>query len=608
MALSATFNLLVTNSVFSEIFHIEPNDPVPPLGLDGDFNGFDQASTQFGYHPVVDSDANGPFAPPTSLATAQGRYYPRDGSPFLEAGTPDITPTLKADLTQMTCIVPQLLTDDITSSQTLSPVIPRTPAAPSSYPLGYQYPLVDYIVHGATVNNCTLNIDQGTILAFTSPANAYPIYEWALRLNPGGRLNVYGVPTNRVVFTRLEGIHENPTPGYQQIGGPLITFKGVFLPTGTMITPLPEAHIHYADFPALAGNAVHLGPIFEGNSTYDCVLNLELDGCLFQAGDLLYESGGPQNRTLTFRNNIFERSTIEVMNRQQPSDRGFEETFTAINNLFYDSDIWLSDISNPSIAWTFTDDLFDNSTFHGQNKVAVNHNNGYVNMAPNHLSPTTQTGSNPDLASLAYQSGPLGHFYLPNATPIVGAGSRSPGAAGLFHFTTRVDNEKEGGLPGQVNIGPAYLALDNTGGPVDQDGDQVPDFLEDRNGDGLSQDTESSWTTANDSILDLLYPTAGSTVSGVIRLAASLTPTALHARALTAKIDGEVSPVATVVANPATSLSEVEVDTRYLPNGPHSFSLTTVSWPMSIDGAGTVAEQYTDSLAITLNVLGPDQK
>src|SRR5207245_11498611 len=63
--------------------------------------------------------------------------------------------------------VPELLTNDITSSQTLSPMIPReTFASPPS--LGYHYPVVDSVLNGATVNNCTLNINQGAILPYTS--------------------------------------------------------------------------------------------------------------------------------------------------------------------------------------------------------------------------------------------------------------------------------------------------------------------------------------------------------------------------------------------------------------------------------------------------------
>jgi hypothetical protein len=73
-------------------------------------------------------------------------------------------------MSQTTFIMPEVLTNDIVSSQTLMPTIPReTFASPPS--LGYHYSVVDYVVNGTSVNNCTLNIDQGAVLAFTAPSS-----------------------------------------------------------------------------------------------------------------------------------------------------------------------------------------------------------------------------------------------------------------------------------------------------------------------------------------------------------------------------------------------------------------------------------------------------
>ena len=38
------------------------------------------------------------------------------------------------------------------------------------------------------------------------------------------------------------------------------TFKGVTLPSGTPITPYPEARFHFADLYTPAGNVTHFGP------------------------------------------------------------------------------------------------------------------------------------------------------------------------------------------------------------------------------------------------------------------------------------------------------------------------------------------------------------
>jgi hypothetical protein len=87
-----------------------------------------------------------------------------------------------------------------------------------------------------------------------------------------------------------------------------------------------------------------------------------------------------------------------------------------------------------------------------------------------------------------YQSGPLGRFYYPatggssSLTNLINTGSRLASAAGLYHFTTTTNQVKE--ATSQVDIGHHYVALDVTGLPVDTDGDGIPDYLEDRNGNG----------------------------------------------------------------------------------------------------------------------------
>ena len=97
-------------------------------------------------------------------------------------------------------------------------------------------------------------------------------------------------------------------------------------------------------------------------------------------------------------------------------------------------------------------------------------------------------------AAPPYQTGPLGDYYLPTTTALYHAGSRTPGDAGLYHYTTRVDQVKEGDeLSGHmVNIGLHYIAATN-GAPKDSDGDGVPDYVKNWHGDG-SRD----WTAETD--------------------------------------------------------------------------------------------------------------
>jgi hypothetical protein len=73
--------------------------------------------------------------------------------------------------------------------------------------------------------------------------------------------------------------------------------------------------------------------------------------------------------------------------------------------------------------------------------------------------------------------------------------------AGLYHYTTRLDQVKEGSEAAghNVNIGVHYIAVNNSGVPVDSDGDQIPDYVENWHGDGaysLHTDSETDWQNA----------------------------------------------------------------------------------------------------------------
>src|SRR5205814_10672243 len=82
-----------------------------------------------------------------------------------------------------------------------------------------------------------------------------------------------------------------------------------------------------------------------------------------------------------------------------------------------------------------------------------------------------------------FQTGPLGNYYLPtNLTALVNQGSTTADQVGLYHFTTQVAQTKE--TNSVVDSGFHYVAVDGSGAPLDSDGDGIPDYLEDANGNG----------------------------------------------------------------------------------------------------------------------------
>jgi hypothetical protein len=96
-----------------------------------------------------------------------------------------------------------------------------------------------------------------------------------------------------------------------------------------------------------------------------------------------------------------------------------------------------------------------------------------------------------------WQLGAFGRFYYYWNSSLVDAGSRTANLVGLYHFTTAAYWEDSKELNSKVDIGYHYVA--NTSGiPTDTDGDGLPDYAEDRNGNGTVENGESDWQSASD--------------------------------------------------------------------------------------------------------------
>ena len=131
-------------------------------------------------------------------------------------------------------------------------------------------------------------------------------------------------------------------------------------------------------------------------------------------------------------------------------------------------------------------------------KTTTNSNNGYTTGI------TLLTGGSNNKTGLVadYQTGALGGYYFPtngastSFTNLLNTGSRLASAAGLYHHTTTTNNVKE--ATSTVDIGFHYAAVNSSGQPIDTDGDGLPDYLEDRNGNGTVDSGETDWNNAAD--------------------------------------------------------------------------------------------------------------
>jgi hypothetical protein len=277
---------------------------------------------------------------------------------------------------------------------------------------------------------------------------------------------------------------------------------------------------------------------YEGGSlewSPDSSMYLSLQDCSVHGGrinlgtpDFYYHDPGQVYApgAVTWVNNSFENVSINLDPTYNEYEWGngvnCDMRVQAYNNLFRGG-LWLHLEPIPASAgnWVFKDNLFDRVNFVQDATQTLDcDNNGYWPLSSSdllwdwdypdyypfsilgflcpwwwmensgQLQPTT-TGEGAHEVVLGnappYQSGSLGNFYLPTNTPLYGAGSTNAAGPGLYQYTTRVDQMKEGDdtAKANVNIGLHYVAANGNGQPLDSDSDGIPDYVEDANGNGL---------------------------------------------------------------------------------------------------------------------------
>ena len=155
------------------------------------------------------------------------------------------------------------------------------------------------------------------------------------------------------------------------------------------------------------------------------------------------------------------------------------------NNLFRQGSL---DFYGGNTNWTVRDNLFDTmARLTNNGSVVQNCTNAYYATAYG----LTGGQNNLLLSGLTNQTGPLGKYYQPTNSSLLNAGSGNAANAGLYHFTTTTNQVKE--TNSVVDIGLHYVAVDASGNPLDADGDGIPDYFEDANGNGQSDDVETPW-------------------------------------------------------------------------------------------------------------------
>ena len=206
-----------------------------------------------------------------------------------------------------------------------------------------------------------------------------------------------------------------------------------------------------------------------------------MQDCEFWSGanDL---SGTNITSVATLKNNLFWRSSLFASNTSS------QASLFLTNNLFWRTSVTLNQPSN--IVWSACDNDFDTCTI--TNSTLTNGYNAYLHCT-GRLNPTNAYDK-VYIGSPYHQSGPLGDFYQPTNSALINAGSTTADQVGLYHFTTQTNQTVEG--TSTVDIGYHYVAVDANGNPIDTDGDGIPDYIEDANGNGIYDSGENNWLFA----------------------------------------------------------------------------------------------------------------
>ena len=446
------------NSIFADT-----SDPNGFYSVGGTNNGFYHFSfnggSNFGTSPV--STTTVPFQ-----TAGAGEYYLANNCVFHNAGTTNIDASLLAQLKQKTTYPPLLYTN-VTAymNTTLLPVAQRDVGSPD---VGYNYDPIDYLVDLFVVTNATLTVTNGAVIASDNSSAGI----W---LEDGSTMVSIGTPLTPNWFTRYYAVQEQAVAlGSAAPSSAVGINPNHFGSTG------PNGTFQFTKFACPAGGGNHL----YHTSTTSFYSSLLVEECELWGGQSTVNGPLTNNVTATFMNNLFYRSGISAVRTGNAPD-----VLSLTNNLIFGGLITLREPTNST--WYAFNNAFDSGTI--GTTLVTNGNNAFLNCSTQ-LSPTN-TNNIVLTNTMAYQPGPLGIFYQPTNSALIDKGNTNANVLGLFHYTTQTSQVTE--TNSLVDIGYHYVAVDGNGKPLDADGDGIPDYLEDANGNGVVDGTETSPTVYN---------------------------------------------------------------------------------------------------------------
>lgn len=466
-------SIVITNCLFINVNSFT-NSGVQ-FKINADFNGFYNS-------PAFGSDEFASASYPFQTVGA-GSYYLSSGSSFHGVGTANIDSTLLSELPQKTTYPPIVYSNTVISTATIfNPQAPRD--TNSSPDLGYHYDPLDYVFGGVNLSS-NLTFTVGTAVGWFelpgSPGGGYGI-----GLSNDLSVTFNGTATQPCIFARYDTVQE---------GNGLWTDKGWLggIQNGGSYDPYNPGQLN-GDFThifKLAGDPNNFRDGGSGQPLQIRMNNSEIVGgsggynllpaftnCLFYRGGIGQSTGDSQYSGETYReiyrNCTFYGGYIDLTHEESPpywqvSIRDCSFDGTTLDFVPPGSGLW---------AWLDAD-------YNATNNVDFVQEADLTALpGPNNVYPT---------GGFNWQNSWFGNFYLPTNSPLINAGDRTADQIGLYHFTTQTNQMVEGFST--VDIGYHYVATDANGNPLDTNGDGLPDYLSDVNGNGLDDPGEVPWNT-----------------------------------------------------------------------------------------------------------------
>ncbi|HEY6182197.1 MAG TPA: chitobiase/beta-hexosaminidase C-terminal domain-containing protein [Terriglobales bacterium] len=398
-----------------------------------------------------------------------GNHYLANSSTNRGAGVATIDAGLLADLRTRTSYPPEVRTSFSTPIEVLQPRLIRDNQNPNAVDLGYHYATLDYAWSGVSLSSSLLLTNGVAVAVYGTTGTT---------LQSGASFTSAGLPTSMNRLLRHQAVQEMSAVW----GSSGSTMSLINIAAAN--SPLPVVSLRFTDISLLA-DAATKRYLFENANSY-LVDTLSFRDCELRNGylSLARNTTDSTPMTVALTNNLAQRVTFSFTQPTQPL------AVYLWNNTFLAGSLSLQG-GTQLAPWVVRDNLFDTVTL-SANGAVPNSYNCYISTTtlPN------SGGGDRTITTRDYQTGPLGTNYLPTTggqlSTLINAGSRTADQAGLYHYATTPNQIKDGNSV--VDIGAHFMVLGQNNLPVDSDLDGLPDYVEDSNGNGLLDASETSFT------------------------------------------------------------------------------------------------------------------